>query len=145
MNKSKFSKQFGFNAYQVYKYGPDLVLSVYENSNKKCNICGSTENLAIHHIDGNGRHNEENGNLVNNSLENLQLLCKRCHGSVHSKEYWNKQAEIRGGYLWKGREKEYWKEHCNYNKGWHKKYREKNKEKIKEYNKQYRLKLKKGE
>jgi len=37
-----------------------------------CSICGSTENLELHHIDN---------NRENNDLSNIQLLCRNCHRS----------------------------------------------------------------
>lgn len=36
----------------------------------ECEICGATQNLDIHHIDG---------NYQNNELDNLVCLCRRCH------------------------------------------------------------------
>lgn len=36
----------------------------------KCEICGCTESLELHHI---------NGNHQNNRLENLQIFCANCH------------------------------------------------------------------
>lgn len=36
----------------------------------KCEICGCTESLELHHI---------NGNHQDNRLENLQILCANCH------------------------------------------------------------------
>lgn len=40
----------------------------------KCEVCGSTKNLLVHHIDHNRRHNYK---------ENLMVLCKRCHQNHH--------------------------------------------------------------
>ena len=39
-----------------------------------CSVCGSHQNLDIHHIDRNWR---------NNSLENLICLCRSCHIKTH--------------------------------------------------------------
>lgn len=39
----------------------------------KCELCGYTENLELHHIDG---------NHYNNKLENLQILCPNCHSKT---------------------------------------------------------------
>lgn len=47
-----------------------------------CEICGSVENLDIHHKDGNWR---------NNNLDNLQCLCRSCHIKTER----NKQIEYR--------------------------------------------------
>lgn len=40
----------------------------------ECERCGSDENLLVHHKDRNRR---------NNSLDNLEKLCKRCHQEEH--------------------------------------------------------------
>jgi AbrB family looped-hinge helix DNA binding protein len=41
---------------------------------QECSSCGSTENLVLHHIDG---------NRENNDLRNITLLCKLCHEKTH--------------------------------------------------------------
>lgn len=41
-----------------------------ELKENKCEICGCTESLELHHI---------NGNHQDNRLENLQILCANCH------------------------------------------------------------------
>lgn len=40
-----------------------------------CNVCGDSEKLFVHHIDG---------DRSNNALDNLVPLCPSCHRSVHS-------------------------------------------------------------
>lgn len=56
-----------------YTYG----LGMYRQYKKsKCEICGSTENLLVHHRDHNRKNNEP---------ENLQTVCKRCHQIHHCK------------------------------------------------------------
>jgi predicted HNH restriction endonuclease len=47
---------------------------------------GEVNDLTIHHLDGKGRHNAERGLEVNNSSNNLIVLCRKCHGSIHGKE-----------------------------------------------------------
>ena len=42
---------------------------------KKCEKCGSTEHLELHHI---------NGNSTDNRIENLQILCPTCHASTEN-------------------------------------------------------------
>ena len=43
-------------------------------NHEKCAICGSTENVDVHHKDGNWH---------NNSLDNLIALCRSCHLKEH--------------------------------------------------------------
>jgi 5-methylcytosine-specific restriction endonuclease McrA len=43
----------------------------------KCEICGSNNNIVLHHKDGNRK---------NNQIENLQLLCRKCHTLTHLKD-----------------------------------------------------------
>lgn len=40
----------------------------------KCKVCGTTENLHIHHKDK---------NRLNNNLSNLEVRCHQCHPSLH--------------------------------------------------------------
>ena len=39
-----------------------------------CEVCGSTKNIDVHHIDGNPQ---------NNDIMNLQRLCRSCHIKTH--------------------------------------------------------------
>lgn len=55
-----------------YKYGCQYKTALEK---VECSICGSTENLLIHHIDHNRR---------NNDVSNLLVLCKRCHQEHHT-------------------------------------------------------------
>lgn len=43
---------------------------------KVCEICGTTEGLQVHH---------RNVNYLDNSPQNLQWLCNKCHSAEHSK------------------------------------------------------------
>lgn len=49
--------------------------AVLERDEHKCQMCGSDYKLEVHHIDGNGRGEKR----PNNSLDNLQTLCAKCH------------------------------------------------------------------
>ena len=49
-------------------------MRAFDLANGKCEVCGSTENLVIHH--NNGYSNEQ---------EDLYILCRSCHGKVHAK------------------------------------------------------------
>ena len=59
----------------------------YRNMIKKdyCRQCGSTKHLCVHHIDE---------NRCNNCLENLTILCKKCHQKLHTK-----RDQITGQYM----------------------------------------------
>ena len=47
-----------------------------QEKERKCEICGSTSNIDVHHKDG---------NRTNNNPENLVLLCRSCHMKEHRK------------------------------------------------------------
>jgi hypothetical protein len=65
---------------------------VLANSGHKCSECGSSENLQIHHEDHKG-HNVPKRDR-NNSIENLQVLCRVCHGRLHGNvEGWSRKHE----------------------------------------------------
>ena len=42
-----------------------------------CSVCGTTEDVCVHHIDGD--HNNE-------SLDNLQWVCRSCHAKLHAEQ-----------------------------------------------------------
>ena len=54
----------------------------FENYPKKCDICGAIKNLQVHHRDKNHK---------NNHIKNLQILCHKCHTTIHreSKGWYN--------------------------------------------------------
>lgn len=43
-----------------------------------CTMCGKKSNLIVHHIDCSGQSDD-----VNNDLDNLTTLCRRCHINLH--------------------------------------------------------------
>ena len=90
-------KQYGLGAGTIWRYGFKLSLEVYERANRKCQKCGEVNDLTIHHLDGNGRNNAENGLSVNNEIDNLILICRRCHGSIHGKEHGKEYRKKKGG------------------------------------------------
>ena len=54
-----------------------LGIQTYRRVKKtKCEWCGSTNNLLVHHLDE---------NRYNNNIDNLITLCKRCHQNLHTK------------------------------------------------------------
>lgn len=61
------------------KNGPvDEAMAQAQN---RCESCGAAEHLHVHHKDHRGSNLPKRDR--NNSLENLQVLCRPCHGSLH--------------------------------------------------------------
>lgn len=69
------------------RFGMDTT-EVLERYDFKCQECGMTQEqhiiifgsrLIIHHIDGMGRTSDN----INNDINNLIPLCRRCHAKVH--------------------------------------------------------------
>lgn len=68
--------QYGENNHK-YKNGiKNFSKRAFAHYGKKCDQCGSIDKLLAHHRDG---------DRTNNSIENLQILCKRCHQMYHCK------------------------------------------------------------
>lgn len=53
---------------------------------EKCVECGTTEDVEVHHVDG---------DRLNNTLENLIPVCRSCHAKIHSDsdemEHWREK------------------------------------------------------
>lgn len=45
-----------------------------ESKGEECHLCSSTENIVVHHIDG---------DRTNNGLDNLIPVCRSCHTDIH--------------------------------------------------------------
>jgi 5-methylcytosine-specific restriction endonuclease McrA len=58
------------------KYGGNRE-AILIRDNGECQLCHG-QGLPVHHIDGSG-----GGDSENNAIENLVLLCKRCHADIH--------------------------------------------------------------
>lgn len=78
--------KYGFGISTIRRLGLELAIEVYNKAGNKCELCGNKNDLTVHHLDGNGRHNEEKNLLVNNDIDNLQILCRGCHGRIHGKQ-----------------------------------------------------------
>ena len=77
---------YGIGRRTIATFGFKLALQVYDEAERKCSQCKSEYDLTIHHLDGNGRHNQEKGLPMNNEKNNLIVLCRKCHGSIHGKQ-----------------------------------------------------------
>jgi 5-methylcytosine-specific restriction endonuclease McrA len=82
----KKCEKYGIGLGTLQRYGLKTGLAVYDKFKRKCSRCGEINDLTIHHLDRNGRNNQEKGLPINNEIDNLILICRRCHGSIHGKE-----------------------------------------------------------
>lgn len=46
-----------------------------DTKGEECEICGTTEDIIVHHVDG---------DRENNDIDNLVPVCKSCHGKIHT-------------------------------------------------------------
>ena len=70
--------------YSASEIGRDLFRKKRKNSS--CLICGSSENLTVHHL----RPVNENPELKYN-YNNIKVICSNCHKSIHN-------SKIEGGF-----------------------------------------------
>jgi 5-methylcytosine-specific restriction endonuclease McrA len=82
----KIKDKYGLGMGTVKKYGFKKALFVYDKFGRKCVQCGEENDLTIHHLDHKGRNFVNKGLKPNNNTNNLIILCRRCHGSLHGKE-----------------------------------------------------------
>lgn len=55
---------------------------VLKRDHHKCRLCDATNQLTVHHKDGNGRGKKS----PNNNPDNLITVCRKCHMEIHRKE-----------------------------------------------------------
>jgi len=77
-----YRKKYPAKYHYIYSSNKE---KAFERDNFKCVICGSVNNIEIHHLDGNGASKE--GKMLkvkeqNNHLDNLLTLCIKCHRKV---------------------------------------------------------------
>lgn len=92
-NKNKY----GIGRKTISCLGLKLALLVYDRAKRKCENCGEINNLTVHHKDRKGSNNFKKGLPQNNHPDNLIVLCRSCHGSIHgkqSKEYWDRKGRL---------------------------------------------------
>src|SRR6056297_3246105 len=80
-NKRTHKKLWGNKEYKKYiksaKWQKKRILKL--NEIDYCEMCGSTENLHVHHLTYEHFKNEH--------MEDLQVLCKKCHMKVHGRKF----------------------------------------------------------
>ena len=62
---------------------------VFKRDACKCRICGSIENLCVHHIDGYDENKPQNSNT-----NKMITLCRECHAKVHRQDGFNISEDI---------------------------------------------------
>lgn len=90
---NNIGKMFNVSRQRIYQiihnkkkqHRNDKKLAVYKKEvlkrdNNKCVICGNSENIIMHHIDG---------DISYNAMTNLIIVCKSCHTKIHNKEQFN--------------------------------------------------------
>jgi len=92
----KIYEKYGLGLGTIRRYGFKLALQVYENFGRKCIECGEINNLTIHHLDRNGSNNLKKGLPMNNELNNLILICRKCHGKIHGGEHGKNYQKRKG-------------------------------------------------
>jgi 5-methylcytosine-specific restriction endonuclease McrA len=55
-----------------------LRIEVLERDGWRCQYCGSSDRLEVHHLRSRGRRGDDTG-------ENLITLCADCHSDIHQK------------------------------------------------------------
>ena len=82
-------KNFGLTLKQAERYGIKNVVLLAKRSKGLCELCGTVRKHTmahhIHHIDetGNTSWYKAIGYKTNNNINNLILLCCKCHFDVH--------------------------------------------------------------
>ncbi len=79
--RERIKKQYGFGGGSLGRYGLKILIPIYKKYNNCCAVCFKKQDLTIHHLNGKGRHYwEKTGQKPDNSLDNLMVLCRSCHG-----------------------------------------------------------------
>lgn len=86
----RLKEKYGIGRRTITLYGLKLALEVYDRAKRKCENCGSEYDLTIHHIDHRGRNFINKGLTPNNTSNNLQVLCRSCHGRIHGSQHGKK-------------------------------------------------------
>lgn len=80
----KDSKFCSSKCYLTYKKKNALSMSSARKlaiieKGERCERCGATDNIVVHHIDGKGHQCE----VGNHDITNLIILCRKCHAKLH--------------------------------------------------------------
>ena len=83
--------KYGLGSGTIVSYGFRLAIAVYDRAGRKCETCGDKNDLVIHHKDEKGdTYRERSGKKRNQDITNLIILCRACHGRLHTTQRWEK-------------------------------------------------------
>lgn len=83
----KMKKLYGIGAGSLSRYGIKRWLFLKEKYNGKCADCYTENDLCIFNINGKGRYfKNRTGEKIDNRLDNLKFLCRRCVGKISGKK-----------------------------------------------------------
>jgi len=84
--------------YFIYNIAPlwwnNAKIIALERAGNKCEQCGETANLEVHHIIPLPNSNKRHKHPLNERT-NLKVLCRRCHNNVHSKSFQKAKLQLR--------------------------------------------------
>jgi hypothetical protein len=78
--------KMGFSGATIYRYGYELLKELKNTRIWECSWCKSGTDLTIHHKDQNGINLLKRGLKMNNNIDNLEVVCRSCHGEYHTKQ-----------------------------------------------------------
>jgi 5-methylcytosine-specific restriction endonuclease McrA len=81
---NKIKEKTGFSRSTVKRYGENTLKEL--KNDWKCSKCEETSDLTIHHKDRNGINKAKIGEKMNNNIENLEVMCRKCHGGLHNRD-----------------------------------------------------------
>lgn len=75
MRKAFVNKGYSRSQTRSCHSSAQKIVFLIEEREKRCEVCGSTRHIDVHHNDG---------NFHNNSSENLLVVCRSCHMKIHN-------------------------------------------------------------
>lgn len=75
MRKAFVNQEYSLSSNRTSRESAIKIVFLIESREKRCEICGSTKNIDVHHKDG---------NCHNNSSDNLMVVCRSCHLKLHN-------------------------------------------------------------
>lgn len=79
--------KYGVSVSTLTRYGRKTIEVLFKTREMKCAWCGELEDLTIHHKDNLGinMYKAKLKKKMNNNIDNLEIVCRKCHGGYHAK------------------------------------------------------------